>query len=96
MNPSIAPSSAGIRRSQISTPLSSGSAIAANLSTVTSQLAVKVSTKTLLLKISIIPNLGCKGEFISNFCEKKAGMTKFIKKIKQEYSVDQINISETG
>ena len=50
----------------------------------------------MLLKISIIPNLGCKGEFISNFCEKKAGMRKFIKKIKKEYSVDQINYSEAG
>lgn len=50
----------------------------------------------MLLKIYIIPNLGCKGEFISNFCEKKAGMRKFIKKIKKEYSVDQINYSEAG
>jgi len=91
MNPSIALSSADIKKSQTSTRLSSGSAIAANLSTATSQLAVKVSPQTMLLKISIIPNLGCKGEFISNFSEKKSGMRKFIKKIKQEYSVDQIN-----
>jgi hypothetical protein len=35
--------------------------------------------------------LGCKGDFIANFTEKNKNMKKFVKKIRKEYSLDDIS-----